>query len=128
MEHCTANNILKYEPFSSLELSSLTIKVQRERGVLNMTTLYTHTHTRTHAHARTHTHTHTHRHLLVVFGGLKGLEYSLESDDHLQMKDVSLLFNHYLNTCPEQGSRTIRTEVFTSLTSLKGGKHDLLRI
>ena len=63
----------------------------------------------------THTHTHTHTqysHLLIVFGGLKGLEYSLECDDSLKIgKDVSLLFHHYLNTCPSQGSRTIRTEV-----------------
>lgn len=53
------------------------------------------------------------RHLLVVFGGLKGLEASLDNDQSLQMDDVSLLFDHYLNTCPGQGSRTIRTEVRT---------------
>ena len=51
------------------------------------------------------------RHLLVVFGGLKGLEYSLDCDEQLTVADVSLLFDHYLNTCPHQGSRTIRTEV-----------------
>ena len=51
------------------------------------------------------------RHLLVVFGGLKGLEASLDNDQSLQMDDVSLLFDHYLNTCPGQGSGTIRTEV-----------------
>lgn len=51
------------------------------------------------------------RHLLIVFGGLKGLEYSLECDESLRVNDVSLLFHHYLNTCPGQGSRTIRTEV-----------------
>ena len=51
------------------------------------------------------------RHLLIVFGGLKGLEYSLECDENLQVDDARLLFDHYLNTCPGQGSRTIRTEV-----------------
>ncbi|KAJ7377417.1 Putative methyltransferase C9orf114 [Desmophyllum pertusum] len=50
------------------------------------------------------------RHLLVVFGGLKGLETSLESDENLQANDPSLVFDHYVNTCPGQGSGTIRTE------------------
>ncbi|KAJ8039298.1 putative methyltransferase C9orf114-like [Holothuria leucospilota] len=51
------------------------------------------------------------KHLLVVFGGLKGLEYSLEADESLNIEEPSLLFDHYVNTCPNQGSRTIRTEV-----------------
>ena len=59
------------------------------------------------------------RHLLVVFGGLKGLEYSLECDESLRVGDVSLLFHHYLNTCPGQGSRTIRTEVSPCLAHLQ---------
>ncbi len=42
---------------------------------------------------------------------VKGLEYSLSCAENLQVEDVSLLFNHYLNLCPGQGSRTIRTEV-----------------
>lgn len=50
------------------------------------------------------------KHALVMFGGLKGLEASLESDEQLEVDDPSLLFQHYLNTCPGQGSRTIRTE------------------
>ena len=49
--------------------------------------------------------------MLLVFGGLKGLESSLESDETLQESEVELLFDHYINTCPKQGSRTIRTEV-----------------
>ena len=49
--------------------------------------------------------------MLLVFGGLKGLEASLESDETLQESEVELLFDHYVNTCPQQGSRTIRTEV-----------------
>jgi predicted SPOUT superfamily RNA methylase MTH1 len=60
-------------------------------------------------------------HLLIVFGGLKGLEYALECDDTLEMDDVTLLFHHYLNTCPGQGSRTIRTEeaLLISLAALR---------
>ncbi len=51
------------------------------------------------------------RHLLVVFGGLQGLEASVDADQNLDVSDPSVLFDLYLNTCPGQGSRTIRTEV-----------------
>ncbi|XP_077478940.1 putative methyltransferase C9orf114 homolog [Stigmatopora argus] len=50
------------------------------------------------------------KHLLVVFGGLQGLESSLDADQKLNVTCPSFLFDHYLNTCPAQGSRTIRTE------------------
>ena len=52
-------------------------------------------------------------HLLVVFGGLAGLEAVVDADENLHVSDASLLFHHYLNTCPGQGSSTIRTEVCT---------------
>ena len=51
------------------------------------------------------------RHLLILFGGLQGLESCLASDQNLQVNDIRLLVHYYLNTCPLQGSRTIRTEV-----------------
>lgn len=51
------------------------------------------------------------RHMLVVFGGLQGLEASLDADENLNVTDPSVLFDLYLNSCPGQGSRTIRTEV-----------------
>ncbi|XP_022762035.1 putative methyltransferase C9orf114 homolog isoform X4 [Durio zibethinus] len=50
------------------------------------------------------------RHLLIAFGGLSGLEKSVEEDLKLKGKNVRDIFNLYLNTCPHQGSRTIRTE------------------
>lgn len=50
------------------------------------------------------------RHLLIAFGGLSGLEESLELDRRLKVHNVTSLFDQYLNTCPNQGSRTIRTE------------------
>ncbi|XP_030548145.2 putative methyltransferase C9orf114 isoform X2 [Rhodamnia argentea] len=50
------------------------------------------------------------RHFLIAFGGLAGLEESVEEDNSLKGKRVRDLFNRYLNTCPHQGSRTIRTE------------------
>lgn len=53
------------------------------------------------------------RHLLVVFGGVAGLEASVDADEHLTIsgEDASCLFDMWVNTCPAQGSRTIRTEV-----------------
>lgn len=51
-----------------------------------------------------------HHHALIVFGGLCGLEAAVDSDPNLDADDPSLIFDKYLNTCPQQGSRTIRTE------------------
>uniref|UniRef100_A0A2N9HAC4 Uncharacterized protein n=1 Tax=Fagus sylvatica TaxID=28930 RepID=A0A2N9HAC4_FAGSY len=50
------------------------------------------------------------RHLLIAFGGLAGLEECIEEDNNLKGKNVREVFDSYLNTCPHQGSRTIRTE------------------
>ncbi|KAL5995946.1 hypothetical protein ACLOJK_026019 [Asimina triloba] len=52
----------------------------------------------------------TFRHLLIAFGGLGGLEENIEEDCDLKGKDVQKVFDAYLNICPHQGSRTIRTE------------------
>lgn len=51
------------------------------------------------------------RHALVVFGGLQGLETGVDADPNLEVAEPSVLFDLYVNTCPSQGSRTIRTEV-----------------
>ncbi|XP_022703904.1 putative methyltransferase C9orf114 homolog isoform X2 [Varroa jacobsoni] len=57
------------------------------------------------------------RHALVVFGGPKGLEYALEQDVQLrELSDPKHIFDRYLNTCPAQGSRTIRTEEAVLIT------------
>jgi len=60
-------------------------------------------------------------HVLIVFGGLKGLEVALENDEVLDVDNPSLLFDYYLNTCPEQGTRTIRTEeaILVTLAELR---------
>eukprot|EP01029_Cantina_marsupialis_P001633 TRINITY_DN1143_c0_g1_i1.p1 TRINITY_DN1143_c0_g1~~TRINITY_DN1143_c0_g1_i1.p1 ORF type:complete len:328 (-),score=91.00 TRINITY_DN1143_c0_g1_i1:1158-2141(-) len=52
------------------------------------------------------------RHLLIVFGGLAGLEEVVAADRVLDIneEDTKLLFDKYLNVVPSQGSRTIRTE------------------
>ncbi|XP_056678859.1 putative methyltransferase C9orf114 homolog isoform X3 [Monodelphis domestica] len=60
-------------------------------------------------------------HAIVVFGGLQGLEAGVEADPNLEVTDPSVLFDFYLNTCPGQGSRTIRTEeaILISLATLR---------
>ncbi|XP_045052932.2 putative methyltransferase C9orf114 homolog isoform X1 [Desmodus rotundus] len=61
------------------------------------------------------------RHALVVFGGLQGLEAGVDADPNLEVAEPSVLFDLYLNTCPGQGSRTIRTEeaILISLAALQ---------
>lgn len=60
-------------------------------------------------------------HALIVFGGLSGLEAALEVDPDLPDEDPSSIFHKYLNICPQQGSRTIRTEeaLLLSLAELR---------
>lgn len=51
------------------------------------------------------------KHALIVFGGPQGLEYALKNDPwKSKHAEPSTLFNRYLNTCQQQGSRTIRSE------------------
>ena len=57
-----------------------------------------------------------HRHLLVVFGGLNGLEEACASDEGVKETKVDGMFDLYLNTCQQQGSRSIRTEEAVLIT------------
>jgi methyltransferase len=60
------------------------------------------------------------QHALIVFGGVQGLEHSARCDERLAKEKIGAdedgatpvgdLFDFYVNTCPFQGSRTIRTE------------------
>ena len=55
------------------------------------------------------------KHMLLCFGGVAGLEHAANNDSDLQSKgitgkNVSGLFDYYVNLVPGQGSRTIRTE------------------
>ncbi|CDF38429.1 unnamed protein product [Chondrus crispus] len=74
------------------------------------------------------------KHLLIVFGGVNGLEKSVIGDEGLASLGISPslvqnenhhsvgdLFDFYVNTCPNQGSRTIRTEeaLLISLAALQ---------
>jgi len=62
------------------------------------------------------------KNLLIVFGGVGGLEAALEADPNLKISDPKELFDHYVNVCPNQGSRTIRTEeaLLITLSCLRG--------
>ncbi len=64
----------------------------------------------------------SHKHALIVFGGVNGLEFAANNDEALkELEDVGDLFDFYVNTCTEQGSRTIRTEeaLLISLAALQ---------
>lgn len=53
------------------------------------------------------------QHLLLVFGGVAGLESALAADTELQsagVTQVKEMFDRWVNLVPAQGSRTIRTE------------------
>lgn len=53
------------------------------------------------------------KHMLIVFGGVAGLEVALKADEELQkigITEPSGLFDYWVNLCPGQGSRTVRTE------------------
>ncbi|KAI9046809.1 hypothetical protein LZ554_008890 [Drepanopeziza brunnea f. sp. 'monogermtubi'] len=53
------------------------------------------------------------KHLLIVLGGVAGLEVAVKNDKELQKLGVVKaedVFDRWVNVCPNQGSRTIRTE------------------
>ena len=63
------------------------------------------------------------KHLLIVFGGVAGLEPAVLNDPVFQEKGSKAkdVFDFWCNICPGQGSRTIRTEeaVWIALMGLK---------
>lgn len=70
---------------------------------------------------------HKYKHVLVVFGGVSGLEVAGKNDAALCQMGISgtnvhELFDHWVNVLPNQGSRTIRTEeaVWLGLMGLRG--------
>ena len=68
----------------------------------------------------------TFAHLLLVFGGVAGLEVALRRDKELDgVAEVSELFDLWVNLVPGQGSRTIRTEeaVWLGLMGVKDWLH-----
>ena len=64
-------------------------------------------------------------HMIIVFGGVAGLEVALKADKELTGKGVTEardVFDYWVNLVPQQGSRTIRTEeaVWLGLMGLRG--------
>jgi len=63
------------------------------------------------------------KHCVIVFGGIAGIEECVNADESLRLtgQECSRLFDIWINTCPYQGSGTIRTEesLFISLSSLR---------
>mmetsp|Transcript_13103 Transcript_13103/g.31873 ORF Transcript_13103/g.31873 Transcript_13103/m.31873 type:complete len:494 (+) Transcript_13103:114-1595(+) len=61
-------------------------------------------------------------HLLIVFGGVAGIEESVDADESMVLsgEDSKKMFDVWVNVCPYQGSRTIRSEeaVFITLARL----------
>lgn len=52
-------------------------------------------------------------HMLICFGGVAGLEVAVKADEELAEMGISEpkdLFDYWVDLCPGQGSRTIRTE------------------
>jgi hypothetical protein len=52
------------------------------------------------------------KHAIVFFGGVEGIEGIIEQEEtsDLRVSELRSLFDIYLNTCPEQGNKTLRTE------------------
>ena len=57
------------------------------------------------------------KHAMILFGGLPGIEGLIEADENMKVppEDAEKLFQYYVNTCPDQGCRTIRTEVWINV-------------
>lgn len=67
----------------------------------------------THPSASTESNIPEYNHMLIAFGGVAGLEAALKADAELSgmgVKKVEELFDFWVNLCPGQGSRTVRTE------------------
>ncbi|CAM9482754.1 unnamed protein product, partial [Choristocarpus tenellus] len=67
------------------------------------------------------------KHLLIVFGGVQGIEATVDADETLDLpgSEASALFDAWVNTCPGQGSRTIRTEEAVLITLARLRSHVL---
>ena len=52
------------------------------------------------------------KHCLIIFGGISGIEGLMNDDEHnsINSSNIAKNFDLYLNTCMNQGLRTIRTE------------------
>ncbi|OQS03703.1 hypothetical protein THRCLA_21098 [Thraustotheca clavata] len=62
-------------------------------------------------------------HVLIVFGGVAGIEECTSADESIAVNgdQAHTLFDMWVNTCPQQGSRTIRSEeaILISMSALR---------
>ncbi|KAF9936562.1 hypothetical protein BGZ65_002287 [Modicella reniformis] len=62
-------------------------------------------------------------HAIIVFGGANGIETAAEADEDLKCDadEAKDMFDFWLNTCPRQGSRVVRTEeaILITMASLQ---------
>lgn len=60
-------------------------------------------------------------HSLIVFGGVAGIEECVDADESIKLpgSESRKLFDQWVNVCPYQGSRTIRTEEAVLITLAK---------
>jgi len=67
----------------------------------------------------------TYKHSLVVFGGVAGIEECVDADESMKIpgNQSHKLFDQWINTCPFQGSRTIRTEEAVLITLSRLSPH-----
>jgi predicted SPOUT superfamily RNA methylase MTH1 len=63
------------------------------------------------------------KHALIVFGGVAGIEECIDADESMTLSGAksSKLFDVWVNICPYQGSRTIRTEEAVIITLARFG-------
>ncbi|KAI1729173.1 putative RNA methyltransferase domain-containing protein [Ditylenchus destructor] len=54
--------------------------------------------------------------ILIVFGGLGGLEIAVDADEGISETDPAACFTNYVNSLDDQGSRIIRTEEAIPIT------------
>jgi predicted SPOUT superfamily RNA methylase MTH1 len=63
------------------------------------------------------------QHAIIVFGGVAGIEECVDADESIMISGSKshTMFDQWVNICPFQGSRTIRTEEAVMITLAKLG-------
>ena len=63
----------------------------------------------------------SYQHALIVFGGIAGIEECVDADESLKLSGSNshTLFDKWVNICPLQASRTIRSEEAVLITLAK---------
>ncbi|GKY98406.1 hypothetical protein MPSEU_000798100 [Mayamaea pseudoterrestris] len=65
----------------------------------------------------------SYEHAIIVFGGVAGIEECVDADESIMLPGSKshTMFDQWVNICPYQGSRTIRTEEAVMITLSKLG-------